>query len=372
MRTTLFTCCLALAACSGDTEPVGLDVLGAGSHDLAMVNIEVLATAADGLNTPVDVAFNTRSPDQLWVVTYQDDSLTRLDGADYSNAWTSGSPGSEHFMRRPMSMAFSDFGNFATAQDTDELTQGNLTPEDFMGPTLWDDSDRFDGGHGGHLDMLHNSPLGGGIAWETGNAYWYFDGYNSSITRYDFVDDHGYGGAYHGDGIIRRHVEGEVSRTEGVPSHLEYDASTQLLYIADTNNGRIAVLDTTTGRDGAFVGPNYDGADQARAEGTEMSTLVNGDVLFLVEDEDGEPTIQDTNLSAPSGLALSGGYVWVTDNDNSRILAFDMSGLLVDWIELNRPAGSLGGIDVDAEGRLYVADMVAEEVLRISAAPVVE
>ena len=35
-----------------------------------------------------------------------------------------------------------------------------------MGPTLWDGNlNIYDGGHASHLDMLHNSPNGAGIAW---------------------------------------------------------------------------------------------------------------------------------------------------------------------------------------------------------------
>jgi sugar lactone lactonase YvrE len=372
MRILFVPSCLLFAACGGDADPVGLDVLGAGSQDLAMVEIEVLATAADGLSTPSDLAFNPRSPFELWVTNLTDDSITRLDGDDYSNAWTSGGFGQEHFLHEPMSLAFSDFGNFATIHDTDDLTQGTCTPKDFMGPTLWDDSDRFDGAHAGHLDMLHNSPLGGGIAWESANVYWVFDGWNSSLTRYDFKDDHGYGGSYHGDAVVRRYVEGSVSRVEGTPSHLDYDPATRLLYAADTANGRIAVLDTTQGTDGGFVGPDYDGADQQRVNGGVLDGLIDGSSVEVLLTDKGEPTIPSTTLVAPAGLELADGLLWVTDSATSRILAFELDGTLVDWIEMDLPAGSLGGLDIDEEGRIVVVDMIAEEVLRISPAPLVE
>ena len=373
MRVVLVTSWLVFAACAGDEEPRGIEVLGGASHDPAMVDIEVLATAAEGLNYPSDLAFNPRATFQLWVTNYTNNTITKLDGADYSNALTtSGGNGADHFLRQPMSLAFSDFGNFATAQDTDKLTQGNLTPFDFMGPTLWDDSDRFDGTHSSHLDMLHNSPLSGGIAWERDNVYWVFDGHNGSLTRYDFADDHGYGGAYHGDAVIRRYVEGQVSRTEGIPSHVAYDAAAGKLYAADSNNARLAVLDTSTGQQGGFVGPDYDGADQARVDGAALSTFVDGSDIDVVLTEKGEPTIESVTLDKPAGLEIADGFIWVTDNATSRVLAFNMDGELVDWVQLDTPAGSIGGIATDSVGRVVVTDMIANEVLRISAAPEVE
>ena len=41
-----------------------------------------------------------------------------------------------------------------------------------------------------------------GIAYETGNVYWIFDGNNNDIVRYDFVADHGPGNTFHDDGCL--------------------------------------------------------------------------------------------------------------------------------------------------------------------------
>ena len=137
-----------------------------------------------------------------------------------------------------------------------------------MGPSLWSaDPDIFASTNpaavnylsnlygfyvdlGSHLDMLHESPLCMGIAWETDNVYWVFDGSDGSIVRYDFAEDHDVGYDDHSDGIIARYVTGRVSRVADVPSHLVYDDSSGLLYIADTGNNRVAVLDTTSGKRG--------------------------------------------------------------------------------------------------------------------------
>lgn len=357
-----------LVACAAEPEPVGLDVLGAGTHDTSRIQVEVVATAEEGLASPSDLAFDPMDESTLWVTNYSDNSITMLSGDDYDVAWTSGSPGQDHFMVAPMSLAFSDFGNFATIHDTDDLTQGTATPEDFMGPTLWDTSDRFDGGHGGHLDMLHNTPLGGGIAWDTGNAYWVFDGYHDSLTRYDFNEDHGYGGADHSDGEVARYAEGEVSRFEGIPSHLDYDQDNALLYAADGGNGRIATLDTSAGEIDGPVFPNYDGTRQYVMSGTGTQTFAEG-TPPVVPLEDGEPSIESTAIELPAGLELHDGTLWMTDHATSRVLAFDTEGRLIDWVQLDRPEGHLGGIAVGPQGRVYVVDIEDQEILRISAAP---
>ena len=85
-----------------------------------------------------------------------------------------------HFLASPSALAFDDSGTLATIHDVDTPTQGaDGTPADFMGPTLWPaDASLVDGGHDSHLDMLHDSPSGAGIAWDTGNAFWVYDGWH--------------------------------------------------------------------------------------------------------------------------------------------------------------------------------------------------
>ncbi len=341
-----------------EPEEVGVAVLGAGTHDPDSVTIAVIADEDDGdLDEPLDLAFNPRAMDQLWVVNYASSATTIIldPGTDDQTAERFRSTGSNHFFASPASLAFSDFGNWASAQDTDALTQGNATPADFMGPVLWDDNlDKFDSGHGSHLDMLHNSPLGGGIAWDYDNVYWYFDGYHESITRYDFASDHGYGGADHSDHETLRYAEGSVQRIEGVPSHMELDRDSGLLYIADTSNNRIAILDTTSGEVGSSIRPNYDGGIQKEVEDAELWTLVDG------------PSLSEVSLEAPAGLAIHDDLIFVGDYSSGYILAFDFDGELVDWLDTGRGADAIGGIDFDADGNLWFTDIATSEILRIS------
>ncbi|MCO4748425.1 MAG: hypothetical protein KC912_26790 [Proteobacteria bacterium] len=349
---------LLLSACSGEGIG-GLDVLGGGLNTLDSVQVEVLATSADGLNSPSDVSINPRTPGEIWITNFADNSIIRMNGDTLVGKF--GAPGSEHFLASPSALAFSDFGNFATAQDTDEVTQ-SFTPADFMGPTLWDDSDQFDGGHAGHLDMLHNSPNGGGIAWESDNIYWYFDGAHSSLTRYDFADDHGYGGSDHSDGIIDRYAEGLVRHNKGTPSHMDYVDG--IIYVADSGNQRIVSYDPTTATRQGLIGPDYDGVEMTGHVGGDMFEMSIGS-LAPVLDENGRETVAPTSLGVPSGLEVVEGIIYVSDFGTGNILALSLDGELIDWVPTGR-VNALAGLDVDENGNILVIDMVSHELLRIS------
>ena len=58
--------------------------------------------------------------------------------------------------------------------------------------------------------------------------------------------------------------------------------------------------------------------------------------------------------------------VFVTDNETSKVLAFDLTGNLLDWLDTELPPGSLMGITFDARGRLLVVDALGSRVLMIA------
>lgn len=333
--------------------PTGLAILGNGTHDLSAMELVEYGTAADGLDLPRDIEFNPSVPGEAWVANRNSESMVVYSGVGTAEMTSQEfwSFGSAHFFAQPSAIAFGAPGTFATIHETDQPTQGEATPVDFMGPTLQDATlNGFDAGHGSHLDMLHNSPLGMGIAWEQGNVYWVFDGYHSSITRYDFNRDHGRGGADHSDGIVLRFAEDEVARVADVPSHMEMDRENWLLYIADTGNNRIAVLDATAGEVASAIGPNYDGTQQFNMTGWRIWTHVEG---------------ADHGMELPSGLVLHEGHVLVSDHGTSTIYAFNTDGELVDWLDTGLPAGCLMGIAVDHEGILHLVDAANDRVMAL-------
>ena len=351
---------------SDDTTPrPGLGVLGYLTHDIGQVNVFVVGTDDDGLDIVRDLEIDPGVPGRLWTVNRADDSVVIFDGAD-TDAPTSQKiidPYALHFMDNVSSIAFGAPGMFATCQESRNTYNDTAPPNDFMGPTLWSsDLDIFGQSNpaavkyltdkygvytdlGSHLDMLHDTPLCMGIAWEVDNAYWTFDGWDS-ISRQDFQQDHGPGFDDHSDGEILRYVEGEVDRLPDVPSHLEFDHDTKLLYISDTGNGRIAVLDTQTGTIGAEL-PQTDATQYPvhnRMDDAVITTFVS------------------KGLDEPSGMALHDGYVWVSDHATGLIAAYDMKGAIVDWVNVEP---GIMGIAFGPDGSLYYANGETNEVIRM-------
>lgn len=336
--------------------PTGLALLGNGAHTRDAVVLDVIADNTSGIRGSRDLAFNPSVPGQLWVTNHPESAMVVLtDVGAPTQDWTRRTGGGgAHFFAKPAALAFGAAGTLATVQEEDGVTQPS-TPADFMGPTLWSsDLAIFDAGHASHLDMLHNSPNSAGIAWEQDNSYWVFDGSHSSLSRYAFNMDHGPGGADHSDGEVARYAEGGVAHVPGISAHLEFEMATGLLYVADTGNGRVAVLDPSTATRGTALTPNYDGIVQFNMVGASLTTLVDG---------------AEIGMTRPSGLALRDGMVFVADNLSSRVFAFDTeTGELIDWVDLSSEvaAGGLMGIEFGPEGNLYFVDSLASRVVRLS------
>ena len=366
---------------AGDTgtvvEPGGLPVLGAESNDISAVDFRVMGDVTDGLNTPRDLAFNPDAPGELWVVNRTDDSVTVFSdaGTDAQMSQHIVDPYALHFMDEVSSIAFgaalhepTTALNFATCQESTNTYNGLREANFFMGPSLWSsDLEIFGESNpaavaylselygsytdlGSHLDMLHESPLCVGIAHDHDNVYWVFDGYNQSIYRYDFQADHGAGFSDHADGIMARYVEGQVAYAENIPSHLVFDARTRLLYIADTGNNRIAVLDTTSGARGADLESKEGGTTHHQMDGAILSDFIDGEAL---------------GLRAPSGLALVEDTLFVTDNETSEIIAFDMDGAEIDRLNTGLESGALMGIAAPSLDELWVVSATENRVYRL-------
>ncbi|MEE2903428.1 MAG: hypothetical protein VYC39_13920, partial [Myxococcota bacterium] len=352
---------------SGTTGPqTGLPILGNGQHDITAVNVESVAARTDGLRRPTDIAFKPGS-NELWVVNQGDSTFTVLGvGSTTVNVNNLAARGGAnlHFLAKPSALAFGQIdcdGAYCFATSHDSLNdQPGLTgnaPSDFMGPTLWtSDITKFSGSgpyHRGHYDMLHNSPNGKGIAWDEGNAYWLFDAYHQSITRYDFNQHHGPGGSEHTDGEISRWVQGSVSGVNNVPSHLAFDSVSGYLYVADTGNSRIAVLDTFAGMRGSDYNEDYDGI------------IRNGGGMFYMQAPITTLVTGATHgITQPAGLTLYDSTLFVTDFASGTIYAFDLTGNLLDYLPTGRPG--LSGLEFDSSGNLYAADRTREEVIVIS------
>jgi hypothetical protein len=358
----------AITACApppddDDPAPTGFPALGNGTHDLESVIIDVIATDADGLNGPRDLDFNPDVPGELWVVNQHDDSTTTIFDAGLSTQLTLHliDPFALHFMEEVSSISFSTGLQFGTCQESRNTYNGQAPGNDFMGPTLWSadfdiyaksnpEAVQFNGFDlGSHLDMLHESPFCMGIAWERDNIYWTFDGLAGHVSRFDFQADHGPGFDDHSDGLIDHFTDVTVERLEGVPSHLVFDHDTGTLFVADTGNARILEVDPASA---------VESGDLAGLEpGVKVTAFTGATVRELVPPG-------EHYLEAPSGIALFGELVFVTDNETSTIQVFDRDGNEVDYLETELPAGSLMGLRVDSVGHIWTVDFNTNRVLR--------
>jgi outer membrane protein assembly factor BamB len=354
---------------SSDTGDTGeVPVAAVAEFGVGDPTYEVFATTAQSLSTPRDLAFHPER-DELWVLnrlgsgamaagntTIFFDPLSTVDFENYADTFA------YHFMAQPSGLAFgaaeyegSSEINFATCQESRNDYNGNYAPDDFMGPSLWPSdleiyatvNQGWGSSLGGsHLDMLHQSPLCMGIAHDSANVYWVTDGSNGNIVRYDFAVDHGPGYDDHSDGVVRRYLDATFTRIEDVPGHLVLDAAAGWLYYADTGTGTVKRLDTQSGDSAGNLSAYGEMLDEyTRWAGATVETFAS-------------------DLSAPSGIALHEGRLFVSDYDSGEIIAFDTStGAELDRIQTS--ASGITGLDISSAGEIYFVDMDAEEVVRV-------
>ena len=338
------------------TNPENTSITSTGGVDVAD-RVELLSPRPNH-SQPTDLAFNPQVPGELWVVNKANDSATIINdaGTDFQAEEVITDPFALHFMEEVTSIAFGAPGTFATCQDGRNTYNGQGQPNDFTGPTLWSSdreifgisnpeavealSELFNGpvDLGSHLDMLHESPQCMGIAWDHDNVYWVFDGFNGDIVRYDFAEDHGPGWDDHSDGVVSRYRNTDPRREAGVSSHLVLDHDTGLLYVADTGNSRIMVLDTATGE----RGPSLGSVDCWQGECVDHHAWRGADWYELVDGG-------SVDLTLPSGIALVDDVLLVTDAATNEILAFDLEGTLLTRASTGI-AGTIGGIVAGVPG----------------------
>ena len=283
---------------------------------------------------------SARVANSLWgsttIITSPGSFMQRAEVRTDGNAW--------HFMRRPTSFAMGARDTFATCG---EAATGNFEDNDgnFIGPTLWSSDLAIyaqpSGGNGSHLDMLHATPWCMGIAHERDNVYWAFNGDVGAIDRYDFHEDHGPGADDHSDGEIFRYIPGELERVPNVPSHMVFNPDDAHLYVVDTGHARLIKLDTTVGTLGGPFTPVYE-------------PLAN---YGFMQDTAMVEVVTDQGLVEPSGLALYEGALYVSDHATGMLHAFDLAGNPLRSLQTPLGEGSLAGITVGPNKRLWFTDM---------------
>lgn len=377
-------CDAATPFCDGNRicaqPPAGFEI-GYGDQTAQSVDLTLIHEPTRNVQT-TDLEFHPTRTNELWVLhrwAYQARPCTQADnsgcGSLDGSTTTISNVGTQdqvaewktdgnawHFMRRPPALAFSaDNDNFATCG---EAWSGNFLPvpwDDgvtFIGPSLWSSDPAVyaitpPGGNGSHLDMLHETPLCTGIAWEpgntSGNVFWLINGETGSLDRYDFQNDHGPGNDDHSDGELLRYAPGTIARVEHVPSHMVFDASNGLLFVADTGNKRIVALDTTTGSRGGGINPVW--------EPLAVDAMMNNAMVYEI--------VPPGLLEAPSGLELHNDLLYVSDTTQSRIYVFDRGGNEINRLDTGLAAGELGGMAFGPDGKLYLGLVNSGDVYRI-------
>lgn len=313
------------------------------------------------LRVPWDLAFNPSKPAELWVVNYKDDSVYTIQnpGTPEMTSERRRDPAASHFMDAPPAIAFGvvlpEWGQtWGVCGDNDNSANGGTG---FMGPALFSADPAIFAkptpeGLGSHLDMLHSSSFCRGIAHVDANTYFVFNADEGSLDWYDFKADHGPGKDDHSDGEILRYVEGSVAGVDGVPSHLVYDPTDAHVYAADTGNKRIVKLDTKSGTVGSSFGGFEDVVVRKRVDGAVLTDLVAPGLL-----------------EQPAGIELHQGVLYVTDAGTSRFYAFDLQGKLLRQLDTGFPPGSLAGLVMGPDGKIYFVDRLSGRVFRIDPLP---
>lgn len=351
---------------SGSPEEPPTTALGTGmgALDAATVTWTYILGADERLTDPRDLGFD---PDgNLWVANRSDDRtfIASDPGGEDQSYDRRKDAYAYHFMEETAAFAFEspagaspEYGNeFGSCGESENTYNDSSAENEFMGPVLWSaDLDIFAEedpyGLGSHLDMLHESPLCVGIAWERDNVYWVFDGYNDAIVRYDFQDDHDVGQDDHSDGIVYRLTEPTVTRVPNAPGHMMIDPATDLLYVADTGGGRVLRIDTQSGEQGRDLRQRQEDIETfAEWDGAEWSELLTG-------------------LDQPGGLALGDGVLYVAEFGTGVIRAYDLDGSELQSLDTGWGAGAIYGIELGPDGRLWVVNHAEPAVVRLDPAP---
>ena len=330
----------------------------------------VIADSSDGLFDPRDLEFHPGRADELWIANRGDDSISIIHdtGLDTQYSENREDSNSNHFLEEVSAIAFGAYHpefdwQWGSAQETQNTYCGLGSPNQFMGPTLWPSSlshfaienqNNGNGLLGSHIDMNHESPDGMGIAHDNGNAYWYFDGYYGELVYYDFQVDHDTGQDDHSDGIVHRYSEIQLTRDGGIPGHMILDKESGILYISDTGANRVLWVNT----DDTSVSTQNIMNDPSRLEPLAEYSRKTGM----------EWGVLDTGLSAPSGITLDGDTLFVSENGNGRIVAYDLSddgksGVEIDTIQTS--AYFIMGLEIGPDGHLYYVDNGKDQVVRI-------
>ena len=330
----------------------------------------IISDTSDNISSPTDLEFHPGRVNELWVANKATDSITIVHdtGLDNQTSETRLDVNRNHFLEEVSAISFGSYHpefdwQWGSAQESLNTYNGQGNPNYFMGPALWPSSlDHFavenqnneDGLLGSHIDMLHESPYGVGIAHDYDNVYWYNDGYYGELVRYDFMMDHDTGGHNHSDGVVQRYSEIQLNHSYGTPGHMVLDKETDILYISDVGGDRVIWVNTD---DTTYQTENIMNdssrletlSEYSRISGVEWGVLIEG-------------------VNRPSGIALDGDQLFVSLNEDNSIVSYNLNSdgkSAVEVAIINTSASSIMGIEIGPKGHLFYVDNARDEVVRV-------
>jgi hypothetical protein len=355
---------VALVLCTGDVfSQTGSAI---DKYLGGVPQVTIIGTAGDNLSVPQDLKFSPvpSRKNELWVINYGD-----VNNGGYMTIFYDAGKATQrseyrhdiysyHFMVLPTALAMgsADSGYFATIGEA--LNSNGDVTSTFMGPVLWDsDTTKFARVHqddqmlGSHIDMLHQSPYSMGIAFDTLNQYWVFDGYHGCLYHYDFNKSHGYGGDDHSDGKLLKYKEVKLKRIANLPSHMIVDKSTGWLYIVDNGNKRIIRVDTKSGNLGNdLTAPDEYLEQYAEMTGVKFETVDSG----------------FTNLS---GIAYFDGRLLVGNKGTGDIRVYNTTtSAKPTYIgTIKTSDAGMTGLTIGPDSTIWYVNTTKNEIIRLSA-----
>ncbi len=319
----------------------------------------VIGTSADRLSQPRDLDFKHFS-NELWVVNYG-----TANGGTNVIFYNAGQPNqrseyrkdshSSHFMCYPSALSFGDDGRWASVGEIQSTAGPGST---FMGPSLWSSDtsifarvfqNNWITGKplGSHYDMLHQSPYAMGIAHDTALAYWVADGWNGTICKYNYEQDHGPGYEDHSHGKVWRYTDVPFTRVAGVPSHLVMDKSSGWLYFVDGGTKTVKRLNTTSGS----IAGNLTASNETLSG---YYSVVGAKVEVI-----------DSFKTQPCGIDYFNGRLIVSDYDSGFVYIYDVKGVPKRLGVLRTEHPNIMGIRIGPDGKIWFVNSGESKIYRI-------
>lgn len=329
--------------------------------------VTTVAGPADGVREPIDLDFNRTplSASDLWVVMGENSghAMAILHNATSQKPTIRVKKDSRayHFMWRALGISMGSNGSFATAQNGEP--GGNDRDYMFMGPTLWSSdtavfASRYQEDErklASHLDMLHQSPWGLGIAHERDNIYWVLDAKYPGLCRYDFRDPHEVGGTDHRDGRIYRYVEATITPAQrGRPAHvcMGADSAARWVYFVDPGTAAVKRIRADAG----VIGEPLVMPPSSEENVEEFKSVPQTPVDTLVS----------SGLVEPVGLEVVGDRLLVGDRSTGLIHIYAIGSDSVQRLgSIATGATELLGIVVGPDQKIWFVDRATARICRI-------